>query len=134
MNFSVFVTYTTFTHSLAIPIAVIYFAGLLSYALLMKSSFMLVVIIINICGLFATRMTEAKDKMLKIFLTLLATNFIVFAVNKFNFGVYYQSVDAILSTFIPNAVSKYWTRTLEDKDLVEYSIVRGIINQFLEIL
>jgi uncharacterized membrane protein YeaQ/YmgE (transglycosylase-associated protein family) len=132
MNFSVFVTYTTFTHILSIPIALLYFAGLLSQAITMKSSFMMMLVIVNMCGLIATRIAESKDKMLKIFLTLVGGNMLLVALNKFDFQLYYQTVESILNTIIPNFLSRFWSRTLEDRNILEHHLARDLLNEFIK--
>ena len=132
MNFSVFVTYTTFTHSLSIPIAILYFAGLLNQAVAMKSSFMMMLVIVNMCGLVATRIAESKDKMLKIFLTLVGGNMLLVALNKFDFQIYYQTVESILNTVVPNFLSNFWARTLEDKNILEHNLARDLLNEFIK--
>ena len=84
------------------------------------------------CGLVATRIAESKDKMLKIFLTLVGGNMLLVSLNKFDFQIYYQTVESILNTIIPNFLSRFWSRTLEDRNILEHNLARDLLNEFIK--
>lgn len=132
MNFSVFVTYTTFTHGLSIPLSILYFAGLFSHALMIKSPFMMTMVLVNVCGLIATRIAETKDKMLKIFLSLIGVNLLIFAINGLSFDLYYKITEGVLNTIVPEFLSKFWHSMLNEKELVEQVLGENLINYFKE--
>ena len=95
---------------------------------------MMMLVIVNMCGLIATRVAESKDKMLRIFLTLVGINMVIVMVNKFDFSIYYNGVDSVLNVIVPDFLDKFWKRTLEDKDITEYNFGKSVISEMIDSL
>jgi hypothetical protein len=132
-QFSIFATYLSFKLSISIPMCLTMFTGAFLNAVAAKSSFMMIVSLVNLCGFLGMIFGKTRQDAVKVFLGLLLLNFLIIVLSQFNLDIFYNSIDSLVNAIIPEDIMRFLRLLYNRELLAEQNIAKRVLEFFYDI-
>ena len=132
IHLSVFASYISFNNSLSLlPIFSLMLLIIMVQASLIKSSFLMLMTIVNFSGFVATKLTSKGSDTIKLFVVFIIVNVCITIVCGFSLSFYYKIIQFIIRYAIPKNLQYMLYAIFDENFLPETLLAKYVINFFI---